>query len=80
VADRSSPEHDVGFYYALAYSGLEMVAPIAIGVYLDNRFGWSPWATVIGVVVGLVGGMAHMLLMLKRHEEGRSPRPPRDST
>ncbi len=80
MVDRSSPERDEGFYYALAQTGLEMVVPIAVGVFLDDRYGWSPWATLTGAVLGLVGGLWHMLLMLKRHEDGRSGRPPRDST
>ncbi len=60
-------------YYSLAQVGLEMVVPIALGVWLDSRFGLMPWCTVAGVVVGLVGGMAHLLVMLKRFEK---PGPP----
>ena len=80
VADRSSPQRDVGFYFALAQTGLEMVAPIAVGVFLDNRFGWSPWATTAGAVLGMVGGLTHMLWMLKRQEDRQRTQPPRDST
>lgn len=60
---------EVARYYALAQVGLEMVAPIALGVWLDGRYGWSPWATVIGTVLGLVGGFAHLLLLLKRFDD-----------
>jgi len=80
VADRSSPERDLGFYFALAQTGVEMVVPIAIGAFLDNRYGWSPWATAVGAVLGLAGGLWHMLLMIKRNEERQRSQPPRDST
>ena len=71
-----TPDRDLGYYFALAQTGVEMVVPIAVGVYLDNTFGWSPWATVAGAVLGLVGGMAHLLLMLKRYEDRRPPERP----
>jgi len=80
VEDRSSPERDMGFYFALAQTGLEMVAPIAVGAFLDSRYGWSPWATAIGAVLGMAGGLWHMLTMIKRHEERQPTQPPRDST
>jgi len=75
----SSPDRDLGFYFALSTTGIEMVAPIALGAYLDSAFGWSPWATVTGAVVGLVGGLTHMLIMLKRREERQASKPPRDA-
>jgi F0F1-type ATP synthase assembly protein I len=70
---------ELGYYYSLAQVGLEMVAPIALGVWLDNRFGLTPWATVVGAVVGLVGGIAHLMILLKRHEE-RDSRPPKQGS
>jgi ATP synthase protein I len=80
VADRSSPERDVGFYFALAQTGVEMVVPVAIGAFLDSRYGWSPWGAAAGAVIGMAGGLTHMLLMIKRNEERQRSQPPRDST
>ncbi len=61
-------------YYSLAQVGFEMVAPIALGVWLDTRFDLMPWLTVTGAVLGLVGGMFHLLVLLKRFEDdGSSP-------
>src|SRR5262245_18260214 len=69
VLDRFSPECDVGFYFALVQTGVEMVVPIAIGAFLDNLYGWSPWATAVGAVLGMAGELWHMLLLIKRNEE-----------
>ena len=30
----------------------QMVVPIAVGVWLDDRNGWSPWGAVVGAVLG----------------------------
>lgn len=38
-----------------------MVVPILIGVYLDNRNGWSPWGLVAGAVLGLGGTTAQLV-------------------
>ena len=66
---------DVGYYYALAQAGLEMVAPLLLGLGVDYYFGWLPWATVTGIVVGFVGGFIHLIMMINRHEaESRSKR------
>ena len=62
-------------YYSLAQVGLEMVAPIALGVWLDTRYELMPWLTVTGAVVGLVGGVSHLLLLLKRFEDDGSSQP-----
>jgi hypothetical protein len=43
---------------------LEMFLPAVGGGYLDRRLGTSYWA-LVGVVVGLVVGMWHLLLMTR---------------
>ncbi len=68
---------EVGRYFALAQVGLEMAAPIALGAFLDARLGWAPWGVVVGAVLGLVGGMAHLLYLLKRFDEKKDSTPPR---
>jgi F0F1-type ATP synthase assembly protein I len=67
---------EMGRYFALAQVGLEMVVPIVLGVVADSYLGWTPWGVVLGVVVGFVGGLAHLLSMLKRFENERSEKPP----
>lgn len=76
MVERPEDKRDLGYLFALGQTGIEMVAPIAVGAYLDSRFGWTPWAAIVGAVLGLAGGLTHMLLMIKRHEERRSKKPP----
>lgn len=64
------------FYFALAQVGTESVVPMILGLFLDYHFGWTPWATVVGFILGFVGGFTHMLMMLKHHEAQGGSRPP----
>jgi F0F1-type ATP synthase assembly protein I len=50
----------VGRITALA---LEMVLPGLAGTWLDDRWGTRPALTIIGFLVGMVGGIAHLLWM-----------------
>jgi hypothetical protein len=70
----------LGYYHSLAQVGLEMVAPIGIGAWLDYMLGWRPWLTVAGAVVGFVGGLAHLLALLNRQpNESQTENDDRDS-
>jgi len=66
---------ELGFYFSLAQVGLEMVVPIGLGLALDYYLGWGPWAAVTGAVLGLVGGLAHLVTLLNRREESESALP-----
>jgi ATP synthase protein I len=46
----------VGLELAGATAGLALV-----GYWLDGRFGTRPWGTLIGVVIGLVGGLYNLV-------------------
>jgi F0F1-type ATP synthase assembly protein I len=63
---------DMGRYVALSQIGMEMAAPIGIGVLLDHYFDWTPWATIAGAVLGLCGGFVHLVHMLNRMDAGDS--------
>ena len=67
----------LGFYWALSQIGLEMVSPLAIGVGIDYYTGSAPWAAIVGALLGLVGGLAHLIQMLKRRNEQVSQKPER---
>jgi hypothetical protein len=70
---------EVGHYFALAQVGLEMVVPVGVGMLLDKSLGWHPWATAVGAVVGLAGGLTHLVWTLNRRESSGSSRPPPDA-
>ncbi len=50
----------------------EIVVPIAIGAWLDDRNGWSPWGAITGAVLGLVGAVFHLTVIARRADR----RPP----
>jgi hypothetical protein len=77
VAGQPDSQRDLGSLFALAQTGLEMAAPVGIGLLADNYFGSSPIGVAAGAVIGLAGGLTHMVLMLRRAEEGRPPGPSR---
>ena len=56
-------QKDLGRYLALGQVGLEMAAPIALGMLLDSYMGWSPWGIIAGAVIGLIGGLTHLVQM-----------------
>ena len=44
-------------------AGIEMAAPIAIGIYFDNRWNTTPWLAFLGAIIGFGGGAYHLYLM-----------------
>lgn len=54
--------------------GLEFCVPAVLGRFADGRLGTAPWLTVIGAVLGMAVGMAHVLRLpgeLARADERR---------
>lgn len=62
---------EFGTYVELAQVGMEMVAPLGVGLALDFYFHWSPWGTVTGAVLGLVAGIGHLVSILNRQDQSR---------
>ena len=60
---------EFGKYFAFAQVGLEMVAPIVVGVLIDNYFDSAPWGVAVGAVLGLAGGLWHLVVLAKRFDE-----------
>ncbi len=73
MADNGPDPRQLGWYYALAQVGFEMVVPIALGWWLDSVFGSEPWILVVGVVLGLVVGFTHLVFLVnqKPPEDGK---------
>lgn len=58
-----STERMVGRLMTLGAVGTEMVAPIVVGCFLDYQFGTMPLCMVIGALLGLVGGIYHLIVL-----------------
>jgi ATP synthase protein I len=71
-----SPE-ELRRYFALSQIGLEMVAPIGIGVVLDYYVGIAPWGAVVGAILGFVGGMTHLIVLATRRKDKDISKPSR---
>lgn len=68
MPEKLNQSKDLGRYFVLAQTGLEMAAPIGIGLLVDNYFHSSPWGVAVGAVVGLTGGLTHMVLLSRRKD------------
>jgi ATP synthase protein I len=69
-------------------AGLTLAATVGLfaygGLWLDGRFGTSPWLLLLGVGCGITGGMLHLIRVLAPElwPFGRPPRkgPPPSSS
>jgi F0F1-type ATP synthase assembly protein I len=69
---------EFGKYFAFAQVGLEMVAPIVVGVVVDNYFDCAPFGVAVGAVLGLVVGLWHLVVLARRFDESDASRPRRN--
>jgi hypothetical protein len=67
---------DVRRYFAFSQVGMEMVAPTVAGIMVDLWLHWLPWCTLIGVVLGLVVGFAHLIYLVNKDDSDSSPPKP----
>ena len=44
----------------------QLVVPVLVGVWLDNRYGWSPWGLAGGTAAGVLGGAVGFWLLYRR--------------
>ncbi len=64
---------DMARYVAISQVGLEMAAPVGIGAFLDYYFGWAPWGVVVGAGLGFTAGLAHLIHLVNKPEDGQGP-------
>jgi hypothetical protein len=64
----------LGRYLTLAPVGLEMAAPVGIGIVLDHYLNWTPWGSVGGAVLGLAIGLIHLFTLANRPNGAGSSR------
>jgi F0F1-type ATP synthase assembly protein I len=54
-------------------SGFEMAVGVAVGYFagrwLGNRYGWEPWASLVGAMIGLIAGAYLLIKEVNRAEE-----------
>lgn len=71
--------NDMARYAALSQIGLEMVAPIIVGLVIDHYLGSTPWGVIAGAVLGLVGGFVHLVQLLNKMDSKDSSRSDQES-
>lgn len=75
MTDEPTPR-EMGYYVALAQTGLEMVMPAAVGYFVDAWLNTTPWITSIAAVFGFAAGLTHMVLLVRQKErEERKDKP-----
>jgi hypothetical protein len=78
----SSDQREMSRLLALSQVGLEMVAPVGVGLAVDfwlGWLGWVPWATLTGAVLGLTFGLFHLVRVMNRENAAESSPPKRES-
>ena len=80
MPERPVNPREYGLYLSVAQVGMEMAAPIGLGLVLDHFLGWSPWGVVGGAVFGLVAGVAHLAALVNRGADSDSSKPRRESS
>jgi F0F1-type ATP synthase assembly protein I len=65
--DKPTPR-EMGYYFALAQTGIEMVVPAAAGFYVDDWLGTTPWITIVAAVFGFAGALTHIVFILRQKE------------
>jgi len=64
---------------SLAFSaGISLITPIVIGAlggnWLDQRFGTSPWLTLILLLIGIIAGFTQLVRIMQRIEREEDKR------
>ena len=62
----------MGYSFALAQVGIEMVLPTLVGYWIDSWLETTPWITIIAAVLGFAAGMIHLIVILKQKERDES--------
>lgn len=58
---------ELAYYSSLGFSvSFSIFIGLFAGVYLDRRFGISPWLTLIGLGLGIAAGFKNIALALKK--------------
>jgi len=78
--EQTPKPRELGYLLAISQIGFEMVVPIILGIVVDQWLGTIPWLMLVGVVLGLFGGLAHLVLLLRKMDRTDSKKPTEGST
>ena len=56
-------------HYALAQCGIEMVAPMIPGIFIDNWLNTTPVFISILGIIGFIVGLRHMVMLAKKIDD-----------
>lgn len=76
MPSRLPKPREMGYLIAISQVGFEMVVPIAVGVALDVWLHTLPWITIVGVLIGLFGGITHLIVLINRMDKAEKSEPP----
>lgn len=58
-------------------AGLQLAASVVAGMllggYLDEKLGWSPILTIVGIALGFIGGLVNLVRILGWFSRSRKP-------
>lgn len=58
---------DLGFYSSLGFSvALSIFIGLALGLYLDRKFGTGPWLMFAGLLLGIAAAYRNLWLAVKK--------------
>ena len=61
---------ELAYYSSLGFQiALSVVIGLAAGIYLDRRFGTTPWLTLIFLGMGIVAGFRNIWIALKKSRD-----------
>jgi F0F1-type ATP synthase assembly protein I len=69
--ERPPDARELGLNMTLAQVGVEMIAPLFVGLVIDHYAGTIPWFTLVGVVFGFLGGLTHIILLTRQQDAAR---------
>ncbi len=60
--DRGSTFREVGYFASLGMSvALSIFIGLALGLWLDKKFGTDPWLMFIGLAFGIAAGFSNVI-------------------
>ena len=58
---------ELAYYSSLGLSvALATFIGLAVGIYLDRRFGTTPWCTLIFLVLGIIAGFRNIAIVIRK--------------